>query len=72
VIVAIDPRYFRPTEVETLLGDPSKAKQALGWVPELTVQEMCSEMVATDLTEAKLQAHLRSQGFKSIVSNSNN
>jgi GDPmannose 4,6-dehydratase len=59
-------------EVETLLGDPSKAKQALGWVPELTVQEMCSEMVATDLTEAKLQAHLRSQGFKSIVSNSNN
>jgi GDPmannose 4,6-dehydratase len=48
VVVQIDPRYFRPTEVETLLGDPSKAKAKLGWVPEITVQEMCTEMVAPD------------------------
>ena len=63
VIVKIDPRYFRPTEVETLLGDPSKAKQKLGWVPEITVQEMCAEMVAADLDEAKRHALLRSHGF---------
>ena len=48
-IVRIDPRYFRPTEVETLLGDPTKAKQKLRWVPEITAQEMCAEMVANDL-----------------------
>src|SRR5690606_14129834 len=45
VIVRVDPRYFRPTEVETLLGNPQKAKDKLGWVPEITVQEMCKEMV---------------------------
>ena len=61
--VRIDPRYFRPTEVETLLGDPSKAKQKLGWVPEITVQEMCAEMVASDLDEAKRHALLQSHGF---------
>jgi GDPmannose 4,6-dehydratase len=53
VILKIDPRYFRPAEVETLLGDPSKAKEKLGWEPEITAQEMCSEMVAYDLEEAK-------------------
>ena len=63
VIVKIDPRYFRPTEVETLLGDPTKAKQKLGWVPEITVQEMCAEMVASDLDEAKRHALLQSHGF---------
>lgn len=52
-VIRIDPRYFRPTEVETLLGDPSKAKQKLGWVPEITTQEMCREMVANDLVQAK-------------------
>ena len=52
-IMRIDPRYFRPAEVETLLGDPSKAKQELGWVPEITAQEMCSEMVIHDYKEAK-------------------
>src|SRR3546814_17037199 len=46
VMVAVDPRYFRPAEVETLLGDPSQARRELGWTPELTAQEMCSEMVA--------------------------
>ena len=50
VVVKIDPRYFRPKEVETLLGDPSKAKAMLGWMPEITVQEMCKEMVTNDLT----------------------
>ena len=63
VIVRIDPRYFRPTEVETLLGDPTKAKEKLGWVPEITVQEMCAEMVASDLAQAKQHALLKSHGF---------
>ena len=68
VIVQIDPRYFRPTEVETLLGDPSKAKEKLGWVPEITAQEMCAEMVAADLLEAKQHALLKSNGFNVNVS----
>jgi GDPmannose 4,6-dehydratase len=63
VIVKIDPRYFRPTEVETLLGDPSKAKQKLGWVPEITVQQMCQEMVAHDLAQAKQYALLKQHGY---------
>ena len=68
VIVRIDPRYFRPTEVETLLGDPTKAKEKLGWVPEITVQEMCAEMVASDLEAAKQHALLKSHGFLINVS----
>ena len=68
VIIKIDPRYFRPTEVETLLGDPSKAKQKLGWVPEITVQEMCAEMVASDLDEAKRHALLQKHGYSVNVS----
>jgi GDPmannose 4,6-dehydratase len=68
VIVRIAPRYFRPTEVETLLGDPTKAKEKLGWVPEITVQEMCAEMVATDLEAAKQHALLKSHGFTINVS----
>ncbi len=67
-IVRIDPRYFRPTEVETLLGDPSKAKEMLGWMPEITVQEMCSEMVAHDLEAAKRHALLKQHGYKVQVS----
>ena len=63
VIMRIDPRYFRPAEVETLLGDPSKAKEKLGWVPKITVQEMCSEMVACDLAEAKKLHFLIKNGF---------
>ena len=62
-IVKIDPRYFRPTEVETLLGDPSKAKTKLGWVPEITVQQMCAEMVATDLADARRHALLKANGY---------
>ncbi len=68
VVVKIDPRYFRPTEVETLLGDPSKAKAKLGWTPEITVQQMCSEMVATDLEEAKKHALLKTHGYTQSVS----
>ena len=68
VIVKIDPRYFRPAEVETLLGDPSKAKTKLGWTPEITVQEMCEEMVAADLESAKRHALLKQHGFDVSVS----
>jgi GDPmannose 4,6-dehydratase len=67
-IVRIDPRYFRPTEVETLLGDPSKAKQKLGWVPEITVDQMVEEMVAHDLSQAKQVALLKQHGFEIPVS----
>ena len=59
VIVKVDPRYFRPSEVETLLGDPSNAKAKLGWVPEITVQEMCAEMISEDLKLAKREALLK-------------
>ena len=68
VIVRVDPSYFRPTEVETLLGDPSKAKQKLGWVPEITVQEMCKEMVLVDLAQAKQHALLKTHGYSVNVS----
>jgi len=68
VIVKIDPRYFRPTEVETLLGDPTKAKEKLGWVPEITVQEMCAEMVANDLAQAQQHALLKQHGYNVNVS----
>ena len=68
VVVKIDPRYFRPTEVETLLGDPSKAKQKLGWTPEITVQDMCAEMVKADLSEAKRMALLQSHGYQVSLS----
>jgi GDPmannose 4,6-dehydratase len=67
-IIRIDPRYFRPTEVETLLGDPSKAKQKLGWVPEINAQEMCKEMVGHDLAQAKQHALLKANGFAVNVS----
>jgi GDPmannose 4,6-dehydratase len=68
VIVRIDPRYFRPAEVDTLLGDPSKAKQKLGWVPEFTAQEMCAEMVSEDLKIAKQHSLLKSHGYEPSVS----
>jgi GDPmannose 4,6-dehydratase len=68
VIVRVDPRYFRPAEVETLLGDPSKAMEKLGWKPEITVEEMCAEMVAADLDEAKRHALLKAHGHRVAVS----
>ena len=68
VIVKVDPRYFRPAEVETLLGDPTKAKDKLGWVPEITVEQMCQEMVAHDLNKAKQHALLKQHGYHVSVS----
>lgn len=68
VIVRIDPRYFRPAEVDTLLGDPTKAKEKLGWVPEISVQQMCEEMVAADLVSAKRHALLSAHGVGIPVS----
>ncbi len=62
VVVKVDPRYFRPAEVETLLGDPTKAKQKLGWVPDITAQEMCAEMVREDLKIAQRHALLKQHG----------
>ena len=68
VVLRIDPRYFRPAEVETLLGDPSKAREKLGWVPEITAQEMCVEMVAEDLHIARRHALLKDNGMGLPVS----
>jgi GDPmannose 4,6-dehydratase len=64
VLVKVDPRYFRPTEVETLLGDPSKAKAKLGWVPEVGFEQLVREMVETDLEIARRDAHMKQHGFK--------
>ena len=63
VIVRVDPRYYRPTEVETLLGDPTKAKEKLGWVPKTSFQELVSEMVLSDLEEARRDELCRRHGF---------
>lgn len=63
VIVRVDARYFRPAEVETLLGDPTKARERLGWTPEITARQMCAEMVAEDLSTARRQALLRAHGY---------
>jgi GDPmannose 4,6-dehydratase len=67
IIVKIDARYFRPSEVQTLLGDPTKAKQKLGWLPEITAKEMCREMVANDLFEAKRHSLLKTHGFGTSI-----
>jgi GDPmannose 4,6-dehydratase len=63
VIVRVDPRYFRPTEVETLLGDPSKAKTKLGWTPKLTFNELVVEMVRSDYESAKRDSLVKAHGF---------
>ena len=68
VVMRIDPRYFRPAEVDTLLGDPTKAKEKLGWVPEITAQEMCAEMVADDLKSAQRHALLKDHGYDLPIS----
>ncbi|AYH06453.1 GDP-mannose 4,6-dehydratase [Pectobacterium parmentieri] len=67
IIVRVDPQYFRPAEVETLLGDPTKAKDKLGWVPEITVREMCAEMVKSDLKEAEKHALLQQHGYEDAI-----
>jgi GDPmannose 4,6-dehydratase len=62
-LVRVDPRYFRPTEVESLLGDPSKAKEKLGWTPKTTFKELVSEMMQADLEEARRDALCQRRGF---------
>lgn len=67
IVMQIDSRYFRPTEVEALLGDPTKAKEKLGWVPEITTQQMCKEMIANDLLQSKQHALLHKYGYPVAV-----
>ena len=71
VIMKIDPRYYRPTEVDTLLGDPAKAKAKLGWVPEITIDQMIVEMIANDLDQAKRHALLKNHGYNVSVGKEN-
>jgi GDPmannose 4,6-dehydratase len=71
VVVRIDPRYFRPAEVETLLGDPTKAREKLGWTPTTTLEELVHEMVAADVEEAAKEATLRREGFLVVGSMEN-
>jgi GDPmannose 4,6-dehydratase len=71
VVVRIDPRYFRPAEVETLLGDPTKAREKLGWTPTTTLEELVNEMVAADVEEAAKEATLRREGFLVVGSMEN-
>ena len=68
IVMRIDPRYFRPAEVETLLGDPSKARERLGWEPLITAREMCAEMIEEDHKEAKRHAFLKANGYELPVS----
>jgi GDPmannose 4,6-dehydratase len=63
VVVRVDPRYFRPTEVETLLGNPAKAKEKLGWTPKISFNELVVEMMRCDLEEAKKDQLCKSEGF---------
>lgn len=66
IVVRVDPRYYRPTEVETLLGDPTKAKAKLGWAPKTTVKELVAEMVQADYASAKCDALVKSAGYKAF------
>jgi len=68
-IVAVDPRYFRPTEVETLLGDPTKAREQLGWTPEVGFSELVSEMMREDMTEAQRDQLCSREGFRTLQHN---
>jgi len=65
-IVAVDPRYFRPTEVETLLGDPTKAREKLGWTPKVTFKELVAEMVREDLKAAERDELVKKHGYKAF------
>jgi GDPmannose 4,6-dehydratase len=66
VIVKVDPRYYRPTEVETLLGDPSKAKAKLGWTPTTTFEELVKEMIEADYTAARKDSLVKMAGFQAF------
>ena len=63
IVIRIDPRYYRPTEVDTLLGDSSKAREKLGWVPKISMDKMIEEMINNDLIEAKKELFLKEKGF---------
>jgi GDPmannose 4,6-dehydratase len=67
VVVRIDPRYFRPAEVDILLGDPSKASEKFGWTPTTTLEKLVAEMVAADVEDAKKEAYLRRKSFAVVV-----
>ncbi|PJC70701.1 MAG: GDP-mannose 4,6-dehydratase, partial [Zetaproteobacteria bacterium CG_4_8_14_3_um_filter_59_5] len=69
IIVRVDPRYFRPAEVETLLGDPSKAKRQLGWEPKIGFAELVKEMVLSDLRIAERDALCRTEGYTTLSHN---
>ena len=62
-VVKVDPRYYRPTEVDLLIGDPTKANTKLGWKPKYTLAEMCKEMVASDLIIFKKERHVKQSGL---------
>ena len=64
ILVEVDPKYFRPAEVELLIGDPTKAKEKLGWVPEVKLQELVSMMVKADLKDAEKELHLKEGGYE--------
>ena len=66
MVVRIDPRYFRPAEVETLLGDPTKAREKLGWIPTTTLEQLVAEMVEADHEEARKEALLKQEGFNVV------
>ena len=68
IVIRIDPRYFRPSEVQTLLGDPTKAQNDLGWKPTTTLEELIAEMVAHDLAEARKESYLKKNGYKVVPS----
>jgi GDPmannose 4,6-dehydratase len=68
-IVSVDPKYFRPTEVETLLGDPTKAREKLGWEPKVQFEQLVAEMVESDLEEAKRDALCASEGYRVLDRN---
>ena len=65
-LVAVDPKYFRPTEVETLLGDPTKAREKLGWTPKTTFEELVAEMVREDLKAAERDELIKHHGYKAM------
>ena len=66
VVVEVDKRYFRPTEVDLLIGDPTKANEKLGWIPEYDLQALVREMVESDLKQAEKEVHLKNGGFKTL------
>ena len=67
VIVRVDPRYYRPTEVETLLGDPTKAREKLGWTPKISLPELVAEMVQSDYTTARRDSLVQQAGFQTYA-----